>query len=206
MASRRLNLARAAMAEAVAREMVEGEGSIYCCSSWAFYRGAAHLAAPRWPSRSLDSGFSDCSSSWAFCRGAALLAAPRRPSRCLDYGFRLDAWRSGSHAWEVSSKAAACCAWRGSAGGTSLAKALPRFRFPVRVARGVALLAATRWQVAVVTELLASGASAAALTAVAVRTAAGMAAAAATALLAGLVERRGVVWCGRGRGWAEGGA
>ena len=38
------------------------------------------------------------------------------------------------------------------------------------------------------------------------RMAAGMGAVAATALLTGRVERRGVAWCGRGRGRAEGGA
>ena len=120
MASQRLNLARAAMAEAVARELVEGDGSIYCCSSWAFCRGAAHLAAPRWPSRSLDSRF------------RLLLVMGVLP-------------------------------WCGSAGGTSPAKPLPRFRSPDRrmavpdrtprrypprrrhVARGAALLAASRW-------------------------------------------------------------
>ncbi len=59
---------------------------------------------------------------------------------------------------------------------------------------------------AVVTEAAASAASAAARTAVAVRTAAGMAAVAATALLARWVERKGVVWCGRGRRRAEKGA
>ena len=59
--------------------------------------------------------------------GAALLAAPRWPSRCLVSGSTHGS--SGSHAWEVSSaRRRAYCAWRGSAGGNSLAKPPPRFR------------------------------------------------------------------------------
>ena len=115
-----------------------------------------------------------------------------------------------SHAWGVSfARRCAYCARRGS--GTLLAK--PPLCLRLLDAWHIRLDAWTRgrlgaWKgasssqahtAAVVTEAAASAASAGARTAVAVRTAAGMAAVAATALLARRVERKDVVWCGRGR-------
>ncbi len=118
-----------------------------------------------------------------------------------------------SHAWGVSSaRRCAYCAWRGS--GTSLAN--PPLRIRLLDAWQFRLDAWTRGRLgacegasssqahlaAVVTEAAAAAASAAALTAVAVRTSAGMAAVLVMAmqvLLERRVERKGVVWCGRGR-------